>query len=451
MPEDTRHHEELFPPHSLDAERSVLAAMMLSSESKHTGFEILSGEEFYSNQHMTLFDVFKRCYVKDKPLDAQVVKAEAEKHGALDTIGGMDFLLELYNEVATGANIASYCAIVKARYERRKLLEAATAAVRDCYDESINIRDIANTLESQLYNVDSKSNSGGIRHIGQAVKGALEHANSVHGQGLKSVGISSGCWQLDRITLGFKPGEFIILAGRPSMGKTSFALHCIKHAAEDGKHIVFFSLETGEDQLGVNMLAMESKVNSRESQLGRISTIDLERMMGAAGDLYDLPIYFDDDPELTVYEIRSRIMRYAKRNPVDFVVIDYLQYINGANKRDERRAQVTEISRRLKSMCKTMDIPIMALSQLNRNTADRSGHRPMPSDLKESGDIEQDADIVLLLHREDYYSDDAPPNELEIIVAKNRNGATGTAKLSYRRDIAQFSDIRMEDGHEEKG
>ncbi|MBN1808719.1 MAG: replicative DNA helicase [Planctomycetes bacterium] len=438
-----RNSEELFPPHDIAAERAVLASMMLSGDAAAKAVEDLRGDEFYSRQHGTLFRCFYRLYSDGKPLDANVVRDDLEKHGEIEDVGGMEFILELFDEVASGANIASYTAIVKERCLRRRILESATAAVRDVYNPVIPTADVLNTVEQQIYDLSFDPDRVAMRSLEGIIKDVLENVTRLYESPVYVTGLPTGFKDLDKLTGGLQPGEFTIVAGRPSMGKTTFALNLVQHmCVTEVIPAVFFSLEMTADQLGLNLLCCHCHVDGNRVRTGHLSAEDHGALITEGGPaLYDAPLHIDDSPELTITEIRGRARRYIRQHSAKVVFIDYIQFVKGASGLDSREQQVADISRGLKGLAKDLGVPVVALSQLNRNPEGRVDKRPMLSDLRESGSIEQDADVVMLLHRHDYYDPDDHPGELEIIIAKNRNGPTGNVTLAYMRNQMRMEDI----------
>ena len=439
---DSRRPEDLFPPHDINAERAVLASMILSGDAAAHAVEELRAEEFYSPQHRKLFSCFMRLYSDGKPLDTVTVKDDLEKQGELDDVGGIQFLMSLLDDASTGANIASYIAIVKERSIRRRVLEAATSVVREAYDPTVITDDLLNKAEQSIYDIAAQPDRVSIRSLPNIVKDVLENVSHLYENPVLVTGLPTGFKDLDKLTGGLHKGEFVIVAGRPSMGKTTFALNLVEHlCVKENIPAVFFSLEMTADQLSLNLLCCHCHVDGIRVRTGHLSAQDHDSLITVGGPaLYEAPLHIDDSPELTIAEIRARARRYVRQHNAQILFIDYIQFVKGASSFDSREQQVADISRGLKSLAKDLRIPVVALSQLNRNPEARIGGRPMLSDLRESGSIEQDADVVMLLHRPDYYDENDRPGILEVNIAKNRNGPTNKVELAYIRN-----EMRMED------
>jgi replicative DNA helicase len=416
--------------------------MILSGDAAAHAVEELRAEEFYSPQHRKIFSCFLRLYSDGKPLDTVTVKDDLEKHGEIDDVGGIQFLVSLLDDASTGANIASYISIVKERNIRRRILEAATAVVRESYDPTVITDDLLNKAEQSIYDIAAQPDRVSIKPLQSIVKEVLENVSRLYESPVYVTGLPTGFKDLDKLTGGMHKGEFIIIAGRPSMGKTTFALNLVEHlCVKESVPAVFFSLEMTADQLSLNLLCCHCHVDGMRVRTGHLSAGDHDNLITQGGPaLYEAPLHIDDSPELTIPEIRARARRYVRQHNAQILFIDYIQFVKGSSGLDSREQQVADISRGLKSLAKDLRIPVVALSQLNRNPEGRNDKRPMLSDLRESGSIEQDADVVMLLHRPDYYDPQDRPNELEVIIAKNRNGPTGNLSLAYIRN-----EMRMED------
>lgn len=433
---------DLFPPHDLTAERAILAAMRLSGDAAAWGVEELKPEHFYAPQHRVVFTCLLRLYSQGKPLDLAVMKDDLEAHGELETIGGFQWLQSL-DEEARGANIGLYVDIVKRHYIRRRVLGICSQGVRESYDDTISADDLLMRVERDILNLGMDDSHQG-KPIGQIIKQATEKAGKLFEHPSKtSFGIGSGYKDLDEVIGGFRPGQFVIVAARPSIGKTTFALNLLRNmATRQHASCLFFSLETSDELIADALLAAEAKVNLSKLQSGEISETELNEIIKEVGPrLYEPAVTIDDDASLTVLDICNRTRRYYHQKKADVVFVDYLQFIQPSDRRLPREQQVSEISRCLKQLAKDLGVTVIALSQLNRKLEETGDKEPLLSHLRESGAIEQDADIVMLLNRPDYYDPADRPNQLIVKVAKNRHGQTGAATLMFFRDQSRIENL----------
>lgn len=440
-----------FPPHDLDAERALLGSMLLAQDALGLAVEQIKQDDFYDTRHRAVYRVLAKLFDAGSVLDPIIIKRQIEELGLEKETGGMDYVAALLQEVPSAANVRNYVEIVKERSTRRRVLEAATGVGRLVYDPTCPTEDVLDRAEQSFYEIADEEKSGATRHISEVIREVTLYLEKLHNEPVYVTGLPSGFVDLDKLTAGFQPGEFIVIAGRPSMGKTTFALNIVRHmsleeTAGERMPVLFFSLEMTAEQLAQNLLCSYSKVDASLLRIGRTSKEDYERMIDIkAAELYEAPVFIDDQPGLTLSEIRSRARRYSRREGIRAVFVDYLQLARQPFI-ESREQQVAEISKGLKGLAKDLRIPVIALSQLNRNPDVRPDKRPALSDLRESGSIEQDADVVVLLHRPDYYDATARPGELDVDVAKNRNGPTGMIVLQYARNL-----MRMESYTRERG
>jgi len=425
------------------AERALLASVMISGNAAATAMDEITGEEFYDPQNGTLFRCLKKLYSDGLPLDVNIIHSHLTKAKANITI---EFLLELMDEVASGANVIHYIEIVRDHYTRRKLQSVAEETLRRLVDPAEATQSIVADTERSVYDIALDPAKVIVRPLGGLVRDAVGKVSKLYENPVYVTGLPTGFVGLDKITGGLHPGEFIIVAGRPSMGKTTFALNMARHiCVENLVPGVFFSLEMTADQLGLNLLCCHCGVDSAAARTGHLSSAAYNSLLNEGGpSLYDSPLYVDDSPELTITSIRARARRYIRQYKAKVIFLDYIQFVRGAARIDSREQQVADISRGLKGLAKDLGVPVVALSQLNRNSEARSDKRPLLSDLRESGSIEQDADMVMLLHRPDYYDSFDRPNEIDITVAKNRNGPTGKVTLAYLRHKMRMSNLQKE-------
>lgn len=429
MPE--RDPRDMFPPHDIQAERAILASMMLSGVGASQAIEELDGHEFYSQQHRKVFDSFMRLYSGGQPLDAVTAKDDLEKHGDFENAGGMEFLVGLFEEVASAANIASYIAIVKERQVRRLVLEACVAGVQNVNDPTVDTADLVVEVEKAIYALTLKSSKRRVEPLGVSLKQVIEEiANATRGMG--GEGILTGYTRLDSILQGFQPGEMIIVAGRPSMGKSALLLNFAERICiRDGIPGVLFSIETAKRQLNFKLIASRAHLDSQRVRSGTMKTAEIDEVIAKiAPPLYDGKLYLDDEPDITTTLLSAKTRSCVREYGARIIFVDYLQFLAPDKTIQSREQQVAAMSRGLKTLGRDLNIPVVVAAQINRSVEGRKNKLPMLSDLRESGSLEQDSDVVLLLHRPAYYDAKDRPNELDVIVAKNRNGPTGMVTLT---------------------
>ncbi len=433
---------ERVPPHSLEAERAVLGACLLDRDALLLVTETLSGEDFYETRHRLAFEVILDMARKDKPVDPLTVWEEISRREMADRLGGQGFIAGLIDTVPTIANVEYHTRIVRDKSVHRKLVQVGSDIVKLGYAEDREMEDILDEAERSVFEITRRGGERNFRHIGDILGTAFQQIETHYQQQEPVTGISSGFIDFDRLTAGFQPGSLNIIAARPSMGKTALALNIAQHAAlERKKPVLVFSLEMGGEQLAQRMLASEARVNVHDLRTGTFHESAWEALADAAGRLSQAPIYIDDSSVLSTLELRARCRRFkAKTNDVGMVVVDYLQLMHLPRPTDSKQQEVAEISRALKGIARELDVPIIALSQLSRAVEQRQDKRPQLSDLRDSGAIEQDADLVILLFRPGYYSTnpEEEDNIAEAIIAKHRNGPTGTVPLVFIREYTRF-------------
>ncbi|HEY9570108.1 MAG TPA: replicative DNA helicase [Metalysinibacillus sp.] len=441
---------ERVPPHNKEAEQSIIGAIFLQPESLIVASERLQPQDFYQTAHQQIFEVMLELSDKGSPVDVVTVSEVFAARKALEEIGGLGYLLDLSNAVPTAANVEYYADIVSEKSVLRRLIRTATKIVDDGYMREDEVGELLSDAERSIMEVANKRNASDFRHIEGVLHETFDNIEKMHQNKGDVTGISTGYVDLDKMTAGFQRNDLIIVAARPSMGKTAFALNIAQNAAVRSKqNVAIFSLEMGAEQLVMRMLCAEGLIDAQRLRTGSLENEDWSKLMLAIGSLSKSGIYIDDSPGLRVNEIRAKCRRLYQESGLDMILIDYLQLIQGSGRPGENRQQeVSEISRSLKALARELKVPVIALSQLSRGVEQRQDKRPMMSDLRESGSIEQDADIVSFLYRDDYYNkeEDAPPNDLiEIILAKQRNGPTGTVKLAFNKQFNKFSNYTGED------
>ncbi len=436
---------ERVMPHNLDAEQAVLGSMFLSKNALEKVLEESASYHFYLEAHQKLFDAIKYLAEKGTPIDITTVTAELDNRKILGTIGGVEYLTEIINSVPTAANVDHYLKIVEEQFLRRSLIEAATKIVGEGFSSTENISDILDDAEKEMQNVIRHRLGTEFRTIQDVLFKAQADLEELSKQKGEITGIPSGFYDLDRITKGFHNNELIIVAARPAMGKTAFALNmAVNMAINAKKSVALFTMEMGAEQLINRMLGSVGQIELSKLTTGRLEHNDWKRVNEAISRLADTKIFIDDTPGMTVSEIRAKCRRLANSDDgLDVIIIDYLQLISGsARYAGQRQQEVSEISRSLKTMAMELGVPVIALAQLSRSVEAREEKRPLLSDLRESGSIEQDADIVAFLYRDDYYNKEAAIDEStsksEFIIAKHRNGPTATVELVFKRNTSSF-------------
>lgn len=444
---------ERVMPHNTDAEQAVLGSMFLSKYALEKALEELTKDKFYVESHGKIFDTIKYLAEKGNPIDITTVTAELDKKKILGSVGGVEYLTEIINCVPTAANVEYYLKIVEEKYLRRSLIEAATKIASDGFSSTDNIGDILDDAEKGMQNVIKNRMGTEFRSIQDVLFKAQADLEELSKQKGEITGIPTGFYDLDRITKGLHANEFIIIAARPAMGKTAFALNLVVNMAVNAKKTVaLFNMEMGAEQLINRMLASVGQIDMGKILTGRLEHQDWKRVNESISRLADTKIFIDDTPGMTVSEIRAKCRRLANSSDgLDAVVIDYLQLISGGPKyAGQRQQEVSEISRSLKTMAMELGIPVIALAQLSRSVEGREDKRPLLSDLRESGSIEQDADIVSFLYRDDYYNKESAIDEntskSEFIIAKHRSGPTATVDLIFKRNTSSF--FNMEQNNE---
>ncbi|MDQ6955540.1 MAG: replicative DNA helicase [Mariprofundaceae bacterium] len=453
MEYSTQHSEpglrERIPPHSSDAECAVLGGIMLDAESYERLEGILLSDHFYIDANRKIFSCIEHLVAHHQPIDALTVKDQMVLNNDLDACGGEAYLGRLVTSVPTASNVRHYAQIVRERAVLRQLLSVCSGVSQDVYeDTACAVVDHLDRAETRMLNVAEAFNQSRptFSKIGSLMADAYNELQNRYANQQAVTGVATGFKDLDELTSGMQRGDLIVVAGRPSMGKTAFSMNLAQNAAirsDEPRVAAIFSLEMGAEQIAMRMLAVEARVDMGNLRTGRFSADDWRRLATASGSLAEAEIFIDDTPSISVLELRAkcrRLKREAKR--LDLVLIDYLQLMSGRAGADRRDQEISEMTRSLKALAKELDVPVIVLSQLNRSLESRADKRPMMSDLRESGAIEQDADIIMFIYRDEVYNK-KPENEglAEIIIAKQRNGATGTVRLAFLSKYTRFEDI----------
>ncbi|MBR4018425.1 MAG: replicative DNA helicase [Clostridia bacterium] len=429
------------PPHSIEAEKSILGSMLLSRPAVEQAMETLRGEDFYLARHQDIFDAIRSLYERGEAVDSVTVIDALDRAGKLAAAGGVMYITELSLFVPSAANAAHYIRIVEERSVMRQLIEASSAIASDAFSGEKSLEQILDDAERAIFNISMKKTSDTMVHIRETLMACYNRVGELMKLNGALTGVTTGFRDLDELTSGLQPSDLVIIAGRPSMGKTAFALNLAQNAAIKGKKTVcLFSLEMSREQLVQRMLCSDSGVNMQSVRTGSISDMDLVKIATSLDPLSKADIYIDDSPGCGVAEIRSKCRRLKSRTGLDMIVIDYLQLMQTSGKHDNRVLEISETTRKLKIMARELNVPVILLSQLSRGPEQRSDHRPVMADLRESGAIEQDADVIMLLYRPAVY-DQSDDNTTEVIVAKHRNGPTATVKLAWLGEVARFADM----------
>lgn len=433
-----------MPPQSIEAEQAVLGAIMIDADRLISASERLLPQDFYRASHQRIFEAMLVLSDRGEAIDLVTVTAELSTLGILDEIGGLPYLAELAEGVPTAANINYYVNVVDQKSTLRRLIRTAGEIVTDGYERQNEVDALLNEAERKILEVSQGKGSASFIPISDVLTSAYATIDKLHKQSGETTGIPTGFQDLDKMTAGFQRNDLIIVAARPSVGKTAFALNISQNVATRAdENVAIFSLEMGAEQLVMRMLCAEGNVDAQRLRTGQLEEEDWGKLSLAMSNLSQAGIYIDDTPGIRVNDIRAKCRRLKQEHGLGMIMIDYLQLIQGNGRSsDNRQQEVSEISRSLKSLARELEVPVIALSQLSRGVESRQDKRPMMSDIRESGAIEQDADIVAFLYRDDYYNKETEDaNTIEIIIAKQRNGPTGTVKLAFRKEFNKFVDL----------
>ena len=440
--------EQRLPPQAVEAERAVLGAMMLGEDAVGKVVEALDDTCFYRDAHRKVFDAVISLYEQGEPADLVTVREALKGAGNLDAVGGEVYLAGLLDEVATTANVEHYARIVLESAIKRKLIGTLTGVITDAYDAGEDAVDLLDRAEQTIFNLSERRLRKGARSLEEILHTTFELIERAHQRKGGLSGVPTGFSVLDERLAGLQPSDLIILAGRPSMGKTAFALNVARNVAVDGDlPVAFFSLEMSSHQLAQRMLCAEARLDFHAVRTGRLPPTDWQKLSMSVGRLADGPIYIDDTASMGVLEFRAKARRLKAEHNIGLIILDYLQLMTGPRSAESRQIEITMISRALKALAKELDVPVVALSQLSRAVETRGGdHRPQLSDLRESWALEQDADVVLFMYREEYYRPDKTEarGRADVIIGKQRNGPVGTIPLVFHSEYARFDNLAPE-------
>lgn len=431
-------------PHSIEAEQSVIGSMIIDKTSIAEAMEVLKADDFYKDAHKVIFNAILDLYQKDTAVDIITLTEHLKSTDKLEAAGGITYISELSGSVISTANVQSYIKIVSDKSILRKLIRSSTKIIEESYNNQDDVLKAIDLAEKEIFNLSNSKNTSDFEPMSVVLeRGFLEIERLFNNKG-ETTGVPSGFRELDMKTSGFQKGDMVLIAARPSMGKTTFALNLAEHAAlRSGKSVAIFSLEMSKEQLAYKLLCSQAHVDMLKLRTGNLDDKDWENIAKASGPLASAKIFIDDTAGMSIMEMRSKCRRLKIEQGIDLVLIDYLQLMSGSKGGSESRQQeVSEISRSIKALAKEMQCPVIALSQLSRAPEQRTDHRPMLSDLRESGSIEQDADLVMFLYRDEYYDKETEDkNVAECIIAKQRNGPTGTVKLAWLGQFSKFGNL----------
>lgn len=430
-------------PNSTEAEQSVIGSMIMDADAIRTAAGIISGDDFYNKKYGIVFDAMVELQGAGQPVDIITLQNKLKEKDAPPEVSSMEYVKDFIDTVPTSANVKYYANIVYEKAVLRRLIRTNEEIANMCYSEKEELNEILSITEKNIYSIVQKRNTSDFVPIRQVVINTLDMIEQAAKTQGNVTGISTGFTDLDFYTAGFHPSELILIAARPAMGKTAFALNIALHAATRlKKSVALFSLEMSKEQLMLRLLAMESNVNSQNLRTGNLSDKDWSKIMEGADPLGNSRMFIDDTGSISIAELSSKCRKIKMEKGLDLIVIDYLQLMSGSGKTDSRQQEVSEISRSLKALARELEVPVVALSQLSRKVEERPDHKPMLSDLRESGSIEQDADLVMFIYRDDYYNKDTDkPNIAEIIIAKQRSGSVGNIELAWIPEYTQFKNL----------
>ena len=433
------------PPQNLEAERAVLGAILMDNETVYTVMEILEPPAFYQPSHRLIFSTMLDLSERGEPIDIVTLVDRLRSAGSLDKAGGPDYIPTLADEVPTSAGVANYAKIVREKAVLRNLIETSTEIVQDCFDAPGDVDQLLDEAERRIFAISEERIRSGFLSMKEIVKSSFKTIEMLYEKKEHVTGVPTGFADIDELTSGFQPSDLVIIAGRPSMGKTAFCLNIAQYASMNKKlTVAVFSLEMAKEQLVMRMLCSEARIDAHRLRSGFLGQTDWPKLSTAAGRLADASIYIDDTPALSSMEMRAKTRRLKADKGLDLVIVDYLQLMSGRSRSDNREQEISEISRSLKALAKELGVPVVALSQLNRGVESRMDKRPILADLRESGAIEQDADVIIFIYRDEIYNKESmEKGTAEIIIGKQRNGPVGTRKLTWLDKYTRFEDLTI--------
>ncbi len=443
---------EKLPPHNIEAEQAVLGAILLNSAAILKALEIFNAEDFYRKSHEKIFNAMDEIIKRNDVVDLLLLRDELERRKELDEIGGPAYLAALVDQVPTAANIEFHARIVHEKAIARNLLNVSIDIATRCYDDAEDVDILLGDAEQHIFSISEGKVKRAFTHIKEIVRANIDQVEQLYEKKSLVTGVATGFIGLDQLTSGFQPSDLVILAARPAMGKTSLCLNIAQYVGvRENIPTAIFSLEMSKEQLGIRLLCAEARINSHNVRIGDLQDDDWERLAHASEILSQSPLFIDDTPAMTIIEMRAKSKRLKLEQDLGMVIIDYLQLMQSRSRRENRQQEITEISRSLKTLAKELDVPVLALSQLSRAVENRTDKRPQLSDLRESGAIEQDADVVMFIYRPEVYFEDAPDGIAELIIGKQRNGPIGTVQLAFIKEYTRFENLDTHHQPEEEG
>jgi len=435
------------PPQNLEAESSVLGGILLENDAINVVLELLRTGDFYRESHRKIFRAMIELADRSEPVDIITLSECLKNRGELEAVGGSAYLASLNDFVPTAANISYYARIVREKSILRHLINAATEVATKGYDGTGNVEELLDSAERAIFDITEQRIKGSFVKVGDMMKDSIKMVEKLFERKTMITGVPTGFKDLDTKTAGLQPADLIIVAARPGMGKTAFSLNIASHAAFSGYGVAVFSLEMAKEQLALRLLCSEARVDNSKVRTGYLSDRDFPKLATAAGRLHDALIFVDDTPAISVLELRAKARRIARdrEKKLGLIIVDYLQLMRGTGAAQNREQEISEISRSLKALAKELNVPVLAVSQLNRRVEDRNDKTPQLSDLRESGAIEQDADVIAFIYREAAYNPKSDDNTATITIAKQRNGPTGDLTLTFLREFTRFEDYSGRD------
>ena len=431
------------PPQDIEAEQAVVGSMLTDQDAVVAAIETLKPEDFYREDNKIIYEAILNIYNRAEPIDIITLKSELSSMGKLDAVGGLEYIAQLPDKVPTTSNVDRYIKIVQDKAMLRNLIKTANEIISLGYDQTEDVEDVMDHAEKKIFDVMQRKNQKGYTSIKDILIESFTKLEELYNQKQHVTGVPTGFIELDKKTAGLHGSELILIAARPAMGKSAFALNIGTYAATRANiPVAIFSLEMSKDQIGNRILCSEALVDSNNVRTGELNDEELSKLAEISGELSQAQIFVDDTPGISVMEIRAKCRKLKLEKNIGLVIIDYLQLIQGSGKSSSREQEIAEISRSLKILAKEIEVPVIALSQLSRAVESRPDHRPMLSDLRESGSIEQDADIVMFLYRDDYYNEESEKKNIaEVIIAKQRAGSTGTVELAWLGNYTKFANL----------
>ncbi len=446
-------HLDKLPPQNLEAEQSVLGAILIDNNALTRALEILDPEDFYKISHRKIFFAMTELFDKNEPIDLITLTDQLKKNDELEPVGGLSYLSQIVNMVPTAANVKYHSHIVREKALLRGLLMSANEIAGKVYEDNLDAEDLVDYAERSVFKISDKRVKSSFVTLRDVIRDSFEMIEHLYDKKETITGVASGFRDLDDLTTGFQKGDLIVVGGRPSMGKTAFALNVAQHVGLEMKEpVAIFSLEMAKEQLAIRMLCAEAMVNSNSIRKGFIKKEDWHKLTSAASNLTGAPVFIDDTSGITVLELRAKARRLKIEHGLSLVIVDYLQLMRGKGSFERREQEISDISRSLKALAKELSVPVIAVSQLNRSVEQRRPPKPILADLRESGAIEQDADVILFLYRDEVYNKEAKRGHAEVIIAKQRNGPTGTVNLAFMSSCTRFLnmfDRELEEGGED--